>query len=65
SLREIEAMVEPELMNTIAGQQVQFERNGYFVADAIDSRQHAPVFNRIVPLKDSWAKEVAKGARGR
>ena len=65
SLREIEAMVEPELMNTPAGQQVQFERNGYFVADAIDSRQHAPVFNRIVPLKDSWAKEVAKGTRGR
>jgi glutaminyl-tRNA synthetase len=52
-------------MNTPAGQQVQFERNGYFVADAIDSRQHAPVFNRIVPLKDSWAKEVAKGTRGR
>jgi glutaminyl-tRNA synthetase len=65
SLREIEAMVEPELMNTPAGQQVQFERNGYFVADAIDSRQHAPVFNRIVPLKDSWAKEVAKGTRSR
>jgi glutaminyl-tRNA synthetase len=65
SLREIEAMVEPELMNTPAGQQVQFERNGYFVADAIDSRKDVPVFNRIVPLKDSWAKEVAKGARGR
>ncbi len=65
SLREIEAMVEPELMSTPAGQQVQFERNGYFVADAIDSRQDAPVFNRIVPLKDSWAKEVAKGTRGR
>jgi glutaminyl-tRNA synthetase len=35
---------------------VQFERTGYFVHDAIDSKPDAPVFNRIVTLRDSWAK---------
>jgi len=35
---------------------VQFERTGYFVNDAIDSKPDAPVFNRIVTLRDSWAK---------
>jgi glutaminyl-tRNA synthetase len=34
----------------------QFERHGYFVADRIDSVPGKPVFNRIVTLKDSWAK---------
>jgi len=33
---------------------VQFERHGYFVADRVDSRPGAPVFNRIVTLKDAW-----------
>jgi glutaminyl-tRNA synthetase len=33
----------------------QFERLGYFCADSIDSRQGAPVFNRIVALHDPWA----------
>lgn len=37
----------------------QFERNGYFVHD-LDSKKEAPIFNRVVSLKDSWAKEVAK-----
>ncbi len=34
----------------------QFERHGYFVADRVDSRPGAPVFNRTVTLKDSWSK---------
>ncbi len=34
----------------------QFERHGYFVADRVDSKPGQPVFNRIVTLKDSWAK---------
>ena len=34
----------------------QFERHGYFVADRVDSVAGAPVFNRTVTLKDSWAK---------
>ncbi|OGV42901.1 MAG: glutamine--tRNA ligase [Lentisphaerae bacterium GWF2_49_21] len=47
--------LEPELAKFAAGQMCQFERQGYFCAD-IDSKPGAPVFNRIVPLKDSWAK---------
>ena len=35
---------------------IQFERVGYFVADAVDSRPGAPVFNRTVTLKDAWAR---------
>ena len=38
------------------GQQLQFERHGYFVADRVDSVAGKPVFNRIVTLKDSWGK---------
>jgi len=47
--------LEPELAKSAAGQRFQFERQGYFSAD-IDSKPGAPVFNRIVALKDSWAK---------
>jgi len=43
-----------------AGDRFQFERNGYFCADAKDSKPGAPVFNRIVTLKDTWAKIVQK-----
>ena len=35
---------------------VQFERTGYFVADRYDHQPGAPVFNRIVALRDTWAK---------
>ena len=42
------------------GEAVQFERLGYFCADP-DSTPQAPVLNRIVPLRDSWAKLQAKG----
>ena len=34
----------------------QFERLGYFVADRRDHRAGAPVFNRTVTLRDSWAR---------
>jgi glutaminyl-tRNA synthetase len=37
------------------GDRYQFERQGYFCVDP-DSRADALVFNRTVPLKDSWAK---------
>ncbi|WP_017464000.1 glutamine--tRNA ligase/YqeY domain fusion protein [Dyella ginsengisoli] len=45
------ALAEPE-------QHFQFERLGYFVADRLDHREHHPVFNRVVTLRDTWA---AKG----
>ena len=47
--------VEPSLATPAAGARFQFERLGYFAVDA-DSRPGAPVFNRTVSLKDSWAK---------
>ena len=60
SLRTIEAMLEPALAHAAPEDRFQFERHGYFVADRIDSKPGAPVFNRAVGLKDSWGG----GARG-
>ena len=57
SLKVITAIVEPSLANAVAGQQFQFERHGYFVADRVDHAQGVkPVFNLAVGLKDSWGK---------
>lgn len=50
--------VEPSAASAAAGTRVQFERIGYFCVDP-DTKPGAPVFNRTVTLKDSWAK--AKG----
>lgn len=60
SLQTIVAKVEPSLREAVAETRVQFERNGYFCVDAIDSQPGRPVFNRIVPLRDSWSKIQAK-----
>jgi glutaminyl-tRNA synthetase len=49
------AQVEPSLAAAKPGERVQFERLGYFVADA-DTRPEHPVFNRTVTLRDPWAK---------
>ena len=49
-------MLEPALKNLAEEQQVQFERLGYFVTDSEDHKAEAPVFNRVVTLRDSWAK---------
>jgi glutaminyl-tRNA synthetase len=59
SLKTIRAKLEPALAGAKPGERIQFERNGYFFADPIDSTEGAPVFNRIVPLRDAWAK-IAK-----
>ncbi len=52
--------VEPGLADAPVGETVQFERLGYFCADP-DSRPEAPVFNRTLTLKDTWAKLQAQG----
>jgi glutaminyl-tRNA synthetase len=52
----ITAQLEAALKDAAAEDRFQFERHGYFVADRVDSRPGAPVFNRTVTLKDSWAK---------
>jgi glutaminyl-tRNA synthetase len=54
------AMLEPSLAPAKAGDRFQFERLGYFCADK-DSTPDALVFNRTVTLKDTWAREQAKG----
>ena len=57
------AKLEPSLRDAEPGAHYQFERVGYFVADRVHSRPGAPVFNRTVALKDSWAKEAAKAVK--
>ena len=52
--------LEPALAQVPVGHPVQFERLGYFCPDP-DSTPAAPVFNRTVPLRDTWAKIQAKG----
>ena len=61
SLDVVTAKVEPSLAEVVPGERFQFERTGYFVADREDHTAGKPVFNRIVPLRDSWAKISAKG----
>jgi len=61
SVRVVRARVELELAKQAAGARVQFERNGYFCADIKDSMPGVPIFNRIVTLKDTWAKIASKG----
>jgi glutaminyl-tRNA synthetase len=55
-----QAKVEPALGGAQEADRFQFERLGYFCVDP-DSRPGAPVFNRTVTLKDTWAKEQARG----
>jgi len=52
-------LVEPVLADPTIGETVQFERLGYFCVDP-DSTSGAPVFNRTLTLKDSWARVQAK-----
>ncbi len=54
SLEVVRAKLEPSLVDV--DEAVQFERLGYFCIDAQDTTVGEPVFNRIVTLRDSWAK---------
>jgi len=57
--------LEPSLAAATPGSRYQFERLGYFCADP-DSKPEQLVFNRTVPLRDTWAKieKREKGKRG-
>jgi glutaminyl-tRNA synthetase len=46
---------EASLASATPGSRYQFEREGYFVVDP-DSSPEKLIFNRIVPLRDTWAK---------
>ncbi len=54
------AKLEPSLATAAVGNRYQFERLGYFCVDP-DSKPGAPVFNRTVALKDTWAKIEKRG----
>ena len=60
SLKVVTGKLEPSLAGLPAGERVQFERLGYFTPDAKDTAPEKPVFNRIVGLRDSWAKIAKK-----
>ncbi len=49
-------MLEPGLLKASPENRFQFERQGYFCLDTVESSPDRPVFNRIVTLRDSWTK---------
>jgi glutaminyl-tRNA synthetase len=53
--------LEPSLAGSENGFTCQFERTGYFAVDSKYSEEGKPVFNRVVPLKDTWAKIQKRG----
>jgi glutaminyl-tRNA synthetase len=58
--RVVQAWLEPAAASVAPEQRFQFERLGYFVADRVDHRATAPVFNRTVTLRDTWAKQAGQ-----
>jgi glutaminyl-tRNA synthetase len=59
------AKLEPSLANAKPGASFQFERVGYFCLDPDSTPDSTParlVFNRTLPLKDTWAKIEKKGS---
>ncbi len=56
SLETVSSKLEPSLANLEVDSAVQFERLGYFCVDREDNSAQKKVFNRIVTLRDTWAK---------
>ncbi|GAA5513514.1 glutamine--tRNA ligase [Deinococcus carri] len=65
SLRVTRGYVEPSVARDPQGTRYQFERQGYFWRDPVDSREDALVFGRIITLKDTWGRETQKAEGGR
>ncbi len=59
-----QALLEPSMAQTSAGERFQFVRHGYFIADSVDSQPGALVFNRIVELPDAFNKALSRQAKG-
>jgi len=59
SVQVATALVEPALATAAPGERFQFERLGYYCVDP-DSTAERLVFNRVVPLRDTWGKIEAK-----
>lgn len=51
------AALELSLKDALPGEWYQFERQGYFFVDPVDSQEGKLAFNRVVTLKDSWSKK--------
>lgn len=66
SLQVLEGWVEPSVAEDAPGTRYQFERNGYYMTDPVD---HEPgsklVFNRVVTLRDSWAKREKEAQKAK
>ncbi len=57
SLRKLmSCRVEPHLAGAAPGSIYQFERQGYFCVDSVDSSDEKLLFNRTVSLRDTWAR---------
>ncbi|HHI93771.1 MAG TPA: glutamine--tRNA ligase/YqeY domain fusion protein [Gammaproteobacteria bacterium] len=56
-------VLEPALGEAVAGEYFQFEREGYFCKDQAVTADNAPIFNRTVTLRDSWAKIEKQAAQ--
>ena len=56
-----ECRLEPALLDAPSGEPTQFERQGYFCLDP-DASPGRPVFNRIVPLRDTWGQDPGQRA---
>ena len=67
SLRTHWGFVEPSVQHDPPDTHYQFERQGYFIQDSVDSLSNALVFNRTITLKDTWAKthEAHSGTQSR
>lgn len=62
SLQIIEsAMIEPSMLDAEKGERFQFEREGYFCVESPATEDGKLIFNRIVTLRDSWAKIERQG----
>ncbi len=64
SLEVVNAVLEPSLGDVQDGSAFQFERTGYFSTDTVDHRPDKPVFNRVVTLRDTWAKIEKQALQG-
>jgi glutaminyl-tRNA synthetase len=59
SLEVTRGFIEPSVLNDPKDARYQFERNGYFWQDPVDSSPNALVFNQIIALKDPWAAQTS------
>lgn len=60
SLEVVHGYIEPSVLRDPKETRYQLERHGYFWQDPLDSKPQALVFNRIVTLKDTWARATRR-----